>query len=97
MMGEKFIQVEQQKMIKIANFKISSSMLFRVEQIMKYLLKKTPVFDLATIKNFSTFPQVSFPWNEYLLIGIIKTYLKDEFEIKTIGSMYDKVKHYITL
>jgi hypothetical protein len=84
-------------MIRIEHLKINSTMLFRIEQIMKYLLKKSPVFDVGTIKNYSSFPEISLDWNEYLLIGIIKTFLKDEFEIKATGNMYDKVKYYVTL
>lgn len=41
---------------------------------------------LSKVYNFINYPNISLPWNKYLLFGIIKSYFKNDFEIVQLNS-----------
>jgi hypothetical protein len=91
-MSDDFVQVSKDKMIRKDILNISDNDINKIENILNGLIKFKPVIDEGLIKNFSYFPKLNILWDYYLLIGIIRSYFDDKFEVMNEGTMYDKVK-----
>jgi hypothetical protein len=90
-MSEDFVQISRDKMIRKDCLDVSDYLLNIIENIVNGLLKFKPNLEVNDIKNFSTFPKLPVMWNQFVLVGIIRSYLEDKFEIKNDSAMYDSV------
>jgi hypothetical protein len=91
-MSDDFVQVSKDKMIRKDILNISDNDINKIENILNGLIKFKPAIEEGLIKNFSYFPKLNILWDYYLLIGIIRSYFDDKFEVMNEGTMYDKVK-----
>ncbi len=90
-MSEDFVQISRDKMIRKDCLDISDYSLNIIENIVNGLLKFKPNIEVNDIRNFSTFPKLPVIWNQFVLVGIIRSYLEDKFGIKNDSAMYDSV------
>ena len=95
-MSEEFVQVSIDKMIKKDSLSLSDIDLNRIGTILMGLFNLTKKIEVSLLKNFTTFPKLNIVWTHYVLVGIIRSYLDDKFEITNDGAMYDKVKFFVT-
>ena len=45
--------------------------------------------DTSVFKGYQMLPKMPVPWNKYLLIGIIRSYFDEQFEIENKNNMYN--------
>ena len=81
-------------MIRKEELNLKQEQLEKIEELMELLLKnrelKTEHFD-----GYFMLPKLNRSWNKYLLIGIIKTYFKEKYEVENTTNFYDTTDYII--
>jgi len=75
-------------MISKNTINISNENLLKIKNIISLLLNQNEI-DTRTFKGYSLFPNINYMWNKYLLIGIIRTYFYQDFNVETTDNTYD--------
>lgn len=83
-----FVQVDFNMMISKNTINISNENLLKIKNIISLLLNQNEI-DTRTFKGYSLFPNINYMWNKYLLIGIIRTYFYQDFNVETTDNTYD--------
>lgn len=86
--SDEFVQIDADTMVKKEKFNISNVELEEINRIMNFLLDKYKVLDTKYIKNYSLFPKIKYSWNKYMLVGILRTYFPEYYDIKNISNTY---------
>ena len=88
-LSEEYIQIDKDSMIRKDELNITKEQLQKIEEFMDLLLKnnqiKTDNFD-----GYFMLPKLKRRWNKYLLIGILKTYFREKYDIQNTINFYDK-------
>ena len=80
-----YVQVDKFKFVRKDVFSIDDEQL---EQIKRFLLKATEkkAIYVSSLKNFDNLPKLKYKYNPFLLAGIARTLLPDEFQVSnTLG------------
>ena len=56
---------------------------------MDLIFDKYNELDTSVFKGYQMLPKMTVPWNKYLLIGIIRSYFDEQFEIENKNNMYN--------
>lgn len=87
-LSDEYVQINKDSMIKIEKFEIPEDKLEKIKEFVDLLLKgkelRTDNFD-----GYFMLPKLNKPWNKYLLIGIIRSYFKEKYEIENTTKFYD--------
>ena len=62
--------------------------MFKIANILSLLFTKHNEINTAYFKGYNIFPALRYSWNKYLLVGIIRTYLFDEYSIENTENNY---------
>lgn len=79
--SEQFLQIDKETIVKK---EIASINKFELEAISKSLRLHINNYGLCYISkvcSYVNFPNLKYKWNKYLLLGIVRTYLRDEYRI----------------
>ena len=87
-LSDEYVQINKDSMMKIEKFEISEDKLERIKEFIDLLLKGKE-FRTDNFDGYFMLPKLNKPWNKYLLIGIIRSYFKDEYEIENTTKFYD--------
>lgn len=87
-LSDNYVQINIDSMIRKEKFDISEDKLEKIKEFIDLLLKgkelRTDNFD-----GYFMLPKLNKAWNKYLLIGIIRSYFKNEYEIENTTKFYD--------
>ena len=63
--------------------------LLKIKELIDLILKTN---DLKTeeFNGYFMLPKLNRPWNKYLLVGIVRSYYRDEYEIENTAKFYDQ-------
>ena len=82
-MSEDFILIDKKTMVKKEKLDIDEYTLNQIENNLDILLDRYDEINLNEFDAYFVFPDIKgYEWNEYLLIGLINTYMLDKYEIK---------------
>lgn len=87
-LSDEFVQVSKDGMVKKEILDIKNEELEKIDEILELVLRR----DEIKIENFAgyfLFPKINKAWNKYLLVGIIRSYLDEKYEIINTTSFYD--------
>ena len=87
-MSDNFVQVDIDKMIKKEFLGINDETLRNIKKIINLLLNNFKEIDTRTFNGYGMFPKLKYIWNKYLLVGIVRTYLSDDFAIDYTDNTY---------
>ncbi len=87
-MSDDYIQVNMSKMVKKNLFNINEKFLNELKKSLNYYLNSFGSINTKSYKGYSVLPKISIKWNKYLLVGIVRTYLSNEFEIENTDTTY---------
>ena len=87
-LSDEYVQINKDSMMKIEKFEISEDKLEKIKDFVDLLLKGKD-FRTDNFDGYFMLPKLNKPWNKYLLIGIIRSYFKDEYEIENTSKFYD--------
>ena len=91
--SEQFVQIDSETIIRKKIVVINK---YELEAISKNI--KAHIFNygacyISQITSYINFPNIKYKWNRYLLLGIIRSYLKNEYSIIQIN----KSRNYLNL
>ena len=93
-MSSDFVQINIDSMISTDIFEISKEELSEIDGIIRILLRNG-IINTKSFKGYPLFPKLKYIWNKYLLIGIIRTFMSDKYEVENTESHYDKTDYII--
>lgn len=83
-----YVLVNIDTMVKKDNLNIKDEVINQLKKILSLILKEHKQIDTNTFKGYVMFPSITLPWNKYLLVGIVKTYLSEWFEVVNTENRY---------
>lgn len=86
-LSDEYIQVSKDGMMKIEDFKISQKQLEDIKKIIDILTKNDALYT-ENFEGYFMLPDIGRVWNKYLLIGIIRSFFKDEYQIENTTNFY---------
>ncbi len=91
--SEYYVQIDADKMVSKEHMDIDNNVLEKIKKELSYYLKSFGTIDTSNYADYSSLPSLSFAWNKYLLIGIVRTYFSDEFVVKSSGGSFKTAEY----
>ena len=86
-MSELFVQIDKDSMIKKEKLNLTNEELKEIHDFVKMIVRKEGL-KLENFDGYFMLPKIEKPWNKYLLVGIIRSYFNDEFEVENTAKYY---------
>ena len=87
-MSDDYVQIDISTMLKKDKLNICSSELENIKKSVDLILNNFGVINTEKFKGYSLLPKIKYGWNKYLLIGILRTFYSDDYEIINTGNKY---------
>lgn len=87
-MSDEYVQVDIDEMVKIEKLNINSVTLNEIKKTIDLILENFELIETSKFNGYSLLPKISYVWNKYLLVGIIRSYLSEYYDIKNTESTY---------
>jgi hypothetical protein len=94
-MSDDFIQINQDTCVKKSILKLSPESLHHFKERLDYTLSCLGSIDTTNFSGYSAFPNLGIPWNKYLLVGIIRSFFDDDYDIEYTSSYYNETEFII--
>ena len=86
-MSESFVQINRDSMIKKEKLNLTNEELKKIHDFVEMIVGKNEL-RLDNFDGYFMLPKIEKPWNKYLLVGIIKSYFDEEFEVENTTNQY---------
>ena len=80
--SDDFVQINISTMVSKDKFDISNDQLKKIDDFLIMFFDICDSIDLSQFHGYSFLPELSYPWNKYLLVGIIRSYFSNKYTIK---------------
>ena len=87
-LSDEYIQISKDTMIKKEKLELTEEKLNPIKEFMDLALKEQEIVT-NNFDGYYMLPKINRTWNKYLLVGIIRTYFKDEYEVENTTNSYD--------
>ncbi len=87
-LSEEYIQINKDSMIRKDELNLTKEQLQKIEEFMDLLVKNNQL-KMDDFDGYFMLPKLTRGWNKYLLIGIIKTYFREKYDIQNTTNSYD--------
>ena len=87
-LSDEYVQISKDGMIKKDKFNISEENLLKIKELVDLMLKNNNL-KTEEFNGYFMLPKLDRPWNKYMLVGIIRSYFRDEYEIENTTRYYD--------
>ena len=88
-MSDEYVQINIDTMVRKEKLGITQEQLSQLNQLLDLIFDKYNELDTSIFKGYQMLPKMPVPWNKYLLIGIIRSYFDEQFEIENKNNMYN--------
>lgn len=87
-MSDDYVQIDINTMIKKDKINIKQSELENIKKIIDLIINNFGDINTMHFKGYSLLPKIKYTWNKYLLIGILRTFYSEDYEIINTGNKY---------
>ena len=87
-LSDEYVQISEDTMIRKNKFNISEENLSKIKELLDLVLKNNE-FKTEEFNGYFMLPKLDRTWNKYLLVGIIRSYFRDEYEIENTTKYYN--------
>ena len=87
-MSKDYVQFNKDSMIKKENLNINEEQLSKIHEFMVIAINEKGL-QTNNFDGYFMLPKLEKTWNKYLLVGIIRSYFNEEFEIENTTNYYD--------
>ncbi len=84
-----FVQINMDTAVKKELLMLNEITLNAIKNDLNYYINSFGPIDSRKYNDYSNLPRLRVGWNKYLLVGIIRTFLNDEYIIEYTDSMYN--------
>ena len=88
-MSDNFVQINMDTMVKKELTGIDERFLKEFGNMFSLIFSKYDKVDTRIFNGYVLLPKLSYKWNKYLLVGIIRTYFSDIYEVKNTDNYYN--------
>lgn len=88
-MSDEYVQINIDTMVRKEKLGITQEQLTQLNQLLDLIFDKYNELDTSVFKGYQMLPKMPVSWNKYLLIGIIRSYFDEQFEIENKNNMYN--------
>ena len=93
-LSDEFIQINKDGMAKKEELNITNEQLKKIEEFLDMVLKNKEL-KLDDFDGYFILPRLARGWNKYLLVGIIKAYFKDKYDVINTTNFYDTTDYIV--
>ena len=94
-MSDDYVQINIDTMIRKDKFKITNEQIQRIEKLIDLILDNYKCISTENFNGYAMLPKLEMPWNKYLLIGIIRSFLDERFQVENTVNSYNKTEFII--
>lgn len=87
-MSDEYVQVDIDEMVKIEKLNLNEVTIKEIKKVIDLILDNFNVIETSKFNAYSLLPKISYVWNKYLLVGIIRSYLSECYDIKNTENTY---------
>jgi len=87
-MSDEYVQVDIDEMVKIEKLNLNEVTIKEIKKVIDLILDNFNVIETSKFNAYSLLPKISYVWNKYLLVGIIRSYLSEYYDIKNTDNTY---------
>lgn len=87
-MSDEYVQVDIDEMVKIEKLNLNEVTIKEIKRVIDLILDNFNVIETSKFNAYSLLPKISYVWNKYLLVGIIRSYLSEYYDIKNTENTY---------
>lgn len=87
-MSDIFVQIDVDKMVKKDLVGADENSIRNIKKTINLLLNNFNEIDTRKFNGYSMFPKLKYGWNKYLLAGITRTFLSDDFVVDYTENKY---------
>lgn len=80
--SDSFVQINIDTMVAKDKFAISESNLHEIEKILDLIFNRFDEIDTRKFNGYAMFPKLPYLWCKYLLVGIVRSFFSETYEIK---------------
>lgn len=88
-MSDEYVQVNIDTMVRKENLGIAQEQLNQLSQLLDLIFDRYKALDTSAFKGYQMLPKMPVPWNKYLLVGLVRSYFDEQFEIENKNNMYN--------
>ena len=88
-MSDEYVQINIDTMVRKEKLGITQEQLMQLNQLLDLIFDRYKELDTSVFKGYQMLPKMPVPWNKYLLIGIIRSYFNECFELENKNNMYN--------
>lgn len=94
-----YVQINKGTMLKkqLLEQKVSMESINKIDNIMSLILERRESLNTQLFNGYHIFPDVGYKWSKYLLVGILRTYFNDKYNIDYTANFYDTTDFVISL
>ena len=93
--SDEFVQIDIDTMVSKNRIDIDENKLKEIRKCLDIILCKIEKIDTSNFRSYILFPLLKYHWNKYLLVGIIRSYFSEIYEIQNTCEFYDKTEFII--
>lgn len=95
-LADEYVQIDMDKFIKKTMFDMEQRDLEKLNKEIKYYINSFGNIDSEKFQGYEFFPRLIYQWNKYLLCGLVRSFLSDEFKIEYSNNVYKKLSYIIS-
>lgn len=88
-MSDNFVQVSMDTMVKKEFVGFTEKFSNEFVKLLNMMFTKIDSINTSSFRGYAMLPKLEYRWNKYLLVGIIRTFYSNVFEVENTSSFYN--------
>lgn len=89
-MSDDFVQINIETMIKKNKLNISEENLKELDYLLTLILERFGKLDTRQFNGYQMFPKIEYNWNQYLLAGVVRTFLSHKYTVENTSNFFNE-------
>ena len=94
-MSDDYVQVNMDTMVKKSRFSRQKEKINEVKKLLDLLFLNADSIDTNTFNGYFGLPSFDYPWNKYLLVGLVRTFFDKDYVVECTTNFYDDTDYII--
>ena len=88
-MSDDFVQINIETMIKKNKLNLNEDILKEIDYLLTLILERFGKLDTRQFNGYQMFPKIEYNWNQYLLAGIVRTFLSNKYTVESTSNFFN--------
>lgn len=88
-MSDDYTQVNVDTMVKKELLGVTDNFIKEFGEMFSLIFSKSEIVDTRKFNGYMLLPSLEYKWNKYLLVGVIRTYFNDVYEVENTSKFYN--------